>query len=87
LSQGSLSGGSIYGAGLLPVWFSKRLYRVALLRGYLDVWLDDYLVRPSLAVLSACDRWERRWTDFLAGSQSRESDRLPPAAGSLEDLA
>ncbi len=82
-----LTGGSLYGAGLLPAWLTKRLYRVALLRGYLDIWLDDYLVRPSLAVFAACDRWERRWTDFLAGTTSRESDRLTPAAGSLEDLA
>jgi hypothetical protein len=30
---------------------------------------------------------ERRWTNFLAGRSSRESDELTPAAGSLEDLA
>jgi hypothetical protein len=30
---------------------------------------------------------ERRWTDFLSAGPSRESDRLSPSAGSLEDLS
>jgi NADH-quinone oxidoreductase subunit L len=62
------------------------LYRLALERGYLDGWLTDYIVRPSLHVFRSCDAWERRWTDFLSGGQSRESDQLPPSAGSLEEI-
>ena len=66
---------------------SSWLFRWALHRGHFDTWLTDYIVRPFLRVFQACDVLERRWTDFLAGGASRESDRLTPAAGSLEDLA
>ena len=38
-------------------------------RGYLDAFLVDYLARPFLAVLQLCDRAERRWTNFLAGTK------------------
>jgi NAD(P)H-quinone oxidoreductase subunit 5 len=63
------------------------LYRFALERGYLDAWLDDYVVRPVLQLFRWCDALERRWTDFLSGGPSRESDRLRPSAGSLEEIA
>jgi NADH-quinone oxidoreductase subunit L len=79
--------GTLVGSGLLPAALSRRLYRLALLRGHLDTLLDDYLVRPAVGLLQSCDRWERRWTDLLAGSQSRESDRVTPVAGSLEELS
>lgn len=62
------------------------LYRLALERGYLDTYLTDYLVRPILRVFRSCDAAERKWTDFLSGGQSRESDRSPNMPGSLEDL-
>jgi NAD(P)H-quinone oxidoreductase subunit 5 len=60
---------------------------LSLHRGHFDTWLSDYIARPFLRVFQVCDALERRWTDFLAGGASRESDRLAPAAGSLEDLA
>ena len=63
------------------VWF----YRFALERGYLDACLNDYVVRPFLSVLRWCDAVERRWTDFLAGRQSRESEQIEPPE-SLEEL-
>jgi NADH-quinone oxidoreductase subunit L len=70
-------------------WISKTtnrwLYRLALERGYLDSVLADYFARPLLSVFQRCDALERHWTDFLSRSQSRESDRLKPAAGSLEE--
>jgi NADH-quinone oxidoreductase subunit L len=66
----------------LRVW----LYRLAIERGYLDAFLTDYLVRPFLGILRACDAAERRWTDFLSGRPSRESDADPHSPGSLEDL-
>ena len=61
-------------------------YRFAMERAYLDGLLVDYLARPVLNVLRACDHVERNWTNFLAGGPSRESDELGPSAGSLEDL-
>jgi NAD(P)H-quinone oxidoreductase subunit 5 len=62
-------------------WF----YRFALERGFLDAILHDYLVRPFKATFRWCDAMERRFTDRLSGSKSRESDDLSPAA-SLEDF-
>lgn len=59
----------------LPESWRLRLYRLALERGNLDAALDQYVGRPFVAVFDACDRLERRWTDFLAGTPSRESDR------------
>jgi NADH-quinone oxidoreductase subunit L len=66
----------------LSVWF----YRLAMERGYLDGWLQDGIVAPFLAVLQWCDAAERRWTDFLSGGQSRESDRHPPSASTFDEL-
>lgn len=45
-------------------WF----YRFALERGYLDSLLDEYIVRPFLAVFRWCSRMEQRWTGFLSGA-------------------
>jgi NAD(P)H-quinone oxidoreductase subunit 5 len=82
LPQGEGSSGPFAPAGA-QAWF----YRFALQRGYLDAWLNDYVARPVLWVFRACDALEHRWTDFLSGRSSRESDLLGPSAGSLEDLS
>ena len=78
------------GAGNLVTAIPSRMhtwvYRWALERGYLDACLSDFVVRPFLAVLHACDRLERRWTDFLSGGQSRESEKVLPLASSIDDL-
>jgi NAD(P)H-quinone oxidoreductase subunit 5 len=65
------------------VWF----YRFGQHRGYLDAFLTDYIALPALKVLQGCDALERRWTDFVSGRRSRESDELAASAGSLEDLS
>jgi NAD(P)H-quinone oxidoreductase subunit 5 len=70
-------------AGPLATW----LYRFALHRGYLDSLLNEFVVRPLLSIMEACDALERRWTDWLSGRPSRESDHLSPSAGSLEDFS
>jgi NAD(P)H-quinone oxidoreductase subunit 5 len=57
-----------------------RLYRLSFERGYFDSLLDAYVVHPFVAVFSWCDRTERRWTDFLSGVKSRESDLVPATA-------
>jgi NAD(P)H-quinone oxidoreductase subunit 5 len=62
------------------------LYRFGLERGYLDTILYDYVAMPFVYVFRACDALERRWTDFLSGRASRESDELRPYAGSFEEL-
>lgn len=63
-------------------WF----YRLALERGYLDAWLTDFIARPFVQLFQGCDLLERRWTDFLSGGRSRESDQVKPHSGALEEL-
>lgn len=62
------------------------VYRLALERGYLDALLRDYLALPFIRVFRRLDDLERRWTDYLAGGPSRESDDHKPHFGTLEDL-
>lgn len=71
----------------IPAAVGPWLYRLAIERGYLDAVLNDYIVAPFLGVFRFCDRQERAWTNWLAGKASRESDRLPPSAGSIEELS
>lgn len=73
-------------ARVLPAGVRSWLYRFALERGYLDVVLDEYLVRPFRALFQFCDRCERRWTDWLAGNESRISDRVDPHVEVVEEL-
>lgn len=73
-------------AGLIPASTRAWWYRFALERGFLDGLLDDFVVAPFCRVFRWCDRMERRWTDLLTGTQSRESDRLDRRAEVVEDL-
>ncbi len=70
--------------------FSERVrvwsYRFALERGYLDALLVKFIVTPLLGTLRFCDRCERRWTDFLAGGQSRESESRELQTSPVEEL-
>jgi NAD(P)H-quinone oxidoreductase subunit 5 len=63
------------------------LYRLGLEQGYLDTILADYVARPFVRALRWCDRLERRWTDFLSGGESRESDQVKTHFGSIEDYS
>jgi NAD(P)H-quinone oxidoreductase subunit 5 len=68
---------------ILPESTRAWVFRWALERGYFDSFFNEYIVRPFLFVFQSCDAWERRWTDFLAGGQSRLSDEL---AAPVEEL-
>ena len=63
-----------------------RLYSLALERGYLDSWLRAYAVIPFVRLFRWCDALERRWTDFLTGTRSRESDEVKPTPTGIEEL-
>ena len=65
----------------------RWLYRFALERGYLDSLLQRLVVAPFVRLFQWCDAVERRWTDFLTGRASRESDELRETAGTIEELA
>jgi NAD(P)H-quinone oxidoreductase subunit 5 len=70
-------------AGRFRAW----IYRFALERGYLDSWLSEYLVRPFVRVFRWCDAMERRWTDWLSGEASRESNQVKPYFGRIEEVS
>jgi NAD(P)H-quinone oxidoreductase subunit 5 len=63
------------------------LYRFALERGYLDAMLREYVVEPFVRAFRWCDALERRWTDFLAGGSSRESDQVKARFGTIEEFS
>lgn len=71
---------------VVPDSWRRWLYRFALERGYLDSYLNDYVAAPVLHAFRRCDVWERRWTGFLSGGQSRESERMLSSPESIEDL-
>lgn len=63
----------------------RRLYRIGLNRGWLDETIDRFFSRPFVRCFRWCDRMERRWTDFLAGRRSRESDQVVPSSSLNEE--
>ncbi len=66
---------------------AARLYRFAIERGYLDAALLTFVVNPFVQVFRWCDALERRWTDWLSGGASRESDRVKPRFGTFEEVS
>ncbi|MEW4570704.1 proton-conducting transporter membrane subunit [Tautonia sp. JC769] len=72
--------------GVLSAPMALRLYRFGLDRGRFDAALDRFVVTPFIRAFRWCDGMERRWTDFLAGTGSRESDRVPASAPNVEEL-
>lgn len=70
----------------LPSATRLGVYRFAMDRGYLDNLLDDYVVEPFKNCFRFCDRLERRWTDWLTGGNSRESDAIRVHDEIVEEL-
>ena len=70
----------------LPMGWRLRVYRLALERGYLDALLRHYVVAPFAKLFGWCDAAERRWTDWLSGGGSRESDLVKPHIESMDEL-
>jgi NAD(P)H-quinone oxidoreductase subunit 5 len=63
-------------ARFIPLSFRNAAFRFAYERGFMDLVLDRYFVAPFVAIFEWSDRQERRWTDWISGSASRESDRI-----------
>jgi len=65
------------------------LYRFSLERGYLDVILDEYIVRQFVAIFRWSDRMERGWTNFLGGEEPQKNSQSEsrPSTTALEELA
>ncbi len=79
-------------SGQTPLWsrlisptLRTSLYRMALDHGHLDACLKEWVVRPVVRVLHACDATERRWTDLLSGEESRESDHVKLHYGMIDE--
>jgi NAD(P)H-quinone oxidoreductase subunit 5 len=70
-----LPGNSGYLERRMPERAGVRLYRWALERGYFDALINQYIVRPFLAIFHWCDRMERRWTGMLRGARTNELER------------
>ncbi len=70
----------------LPQRWQAWFYRLALERGYLDGFLNEYIARPFLATFRWFDSWERKWTDFLSRRPSRESDQVKLRSDLVEEL-
>lgn len=64
----------------------RMLYREGFQRGQFDEVLERFVVRPFARAFRWADRMERRWTDLLAGSGSRESDRVAAVEPIGEEL-
>jgi NAD(P)H-quinone oxidoreductase subunit 5 len=90
LLENAVGGHLDRGGGLserwFPDWFRRDLYRLGFQRGWLDESLDRFVIRPFVGLFRWCDRMERRWTDFLTGDGSRESDRMIATAPDGEDV-
>jgi NAD(P)H-quinone oxidoreductase subunit 5 len=71
---------------LIPSGFRAWAYQFALERGHLDSILDEFVVRPFQRLFQWCDAQERRWTDWLSGGRSRESDAIEPQSEIVEEL-
>jgi NADH-quinone oxidoreductase subunit L len=63
------------------------LYGLALGRGYLDAALLEFVVLPVVRAFRWCDRWERRFTDWVSGEAARESDEVKSRFGTFEEVS
>ncbi len=71
---------------ICPRPIQNWLYRLGLERSYFDSFLMEVVVVPYVRVLRFFDDLESRWTDFLAGSQSREAEEVKTHSAFLEEL-
>jgi NADH-quinone oxidoreductase subunit L len=63
-----------------PPRLRGRLYRFALERGYLDVLIERFVVRPFVALFRWFDATERRWTAQLNGEKPPAAPVAPPVS-------
>ena len=64
-----------------------HIYRLALERGHLDSMLIEFIVGPFVRLFRMCDALERRWTDYLTGEASRETNQVRPRFGTIEEYS
>lgn len=64
----------------IPNQLEKQLYRFSLERGYLDSFLDRFLVEPFLSLFRRFDSLERRLCAFLSKERGEVTKALPARA-------
>jgi NAD(P)H-quinone oxidoreductase subunit 5 len=70
---------------LLPPRTRTWVYALATERGYLDGAINSFIVEPFHSVFRTCDRWERAWTNLLAGRAATNDEYANSASGSLDN--
>lgn len=70
--------GSLRWARYLPSNARNWLYRCGFDRGFMDLALDKWIVRPFVSLFRMFDRLEHRITDWISHEPSRESDAVEP---------
>ncbi len=59
---------------LMPAALERWCYRFGFDRGFMDIALDQWIVRPFVSIFERFDSWERGTTDWMSHEASRESD-------------
>ncbi|MCA9168727.1 MAG: oxidoreductase, partial [Planctomycetales bacterium] len=72
---------------ILPAEVRTKLYGITLQRAFLDSLIDRYVVAPFCNVFQWCDAAENRWTDWLSGGRSRETNHAADPGQVFDDLA
>ncbi|QDV66779.1 NADH-quinone oxidoreductase subunit L [Rosistilla carotiformis] len=75
------------GAKSLPASVQRWCYRFGFDRGFMDLALDKWIVRPFLQTFGWFDRMERRITDAISNEPSRESDSADLHPEDLKNVA
>ncbi len=70
----------------LPEIWQRRLYAYGLERGSWDAWMQRLAVAPFMRLFQGCDRWERRWTNWLNGVPAEKRLGSAHRAESLGEL-
>lgn len=67
--------------GLLPDAVGRRLYHVALERGFEESVVQRLVIRPVVAVLETANTAERRWVRFIGGDTAADGPPRPDRDG------
>jgi NADH-quinone oxidoreductase subunit L len=72
-----LSAGSPVNVAWIPDFMKRFAYTIAIERGGFDATIERVIVHPIASLFRLFDRYERKWTDLLSRSGSRDSDAVP----------
>lgn len=82
---GHLKGEASVWRKIVPFSIRQWIYRFSLERGFFDLVLNEYVVRPFVLVFQWSNRMERRWTDWLSGEVHDDHDQCSVSKGKVEE--